>query len=138
MKISINGKEYKLHIGLAFVRELDRRYTQQFAGIEFGHGIGKIFLALTQYNPVALCDFILAATITSDNQPTERDIEKEMENWDEAEIVEKYAAFLDALAESSLTRAQVGQIAITQLQIEARQMAEKEREKSLQRGRIEN
>lgn len=138
MKISINGKEYPIHMGLAFVRELDKRYTQQFAGVEFGHGIGKTFLALTQYNPVALCDLILAGTITLSDQPSESDIEKEMASWDENLVVEKYAAFLDALAENSLTRAQVGQIAITQLMIEANQMKEREAEKSLQRGRIES
>ena len=119
---SIKGKDYPIHLGLAFVRELDKKYTQQFAGVEFGHGISKIFLALSQYNPVAFCDFLLAATITHDCPPTEADIEQEMESWDEREIVAKYAAFMDALAESSLTKAQVGQIAVTQLMIEAKEM----------------
>ena len=136
MKININGISYPLHLGLKFVRELDRRYTQQFAGVEFGHGVAKVFLGLTQYNPVALTDFILAATSTLPDQPTEEDIEKELESWNQAEVTSKYADFLDALAESSLTRAQVGQIAITQLIIEAKQMKEKESEEALQRGRI--
>lgn len=122
MRITINKKEYPLHIGLAFVRELDKKYTQNFAGVEFGHGIAKIFLALSQYNPVAYCDFILAATCTLDNPPTEEDIEKEIESWEETEVIEKYMAFLDALGESTLTKAQVAQIAITQLQIEAMAM----------------
>ena len=137
MTIKINGTEYPIHIGLAFVRELDRRYTQQFAGVEFGHGIAKVFLGLTQYNPVAFCDFVLAGTSTLDKKPTEADIEKEMDTWDEPEVVQKYTDFLDALGENSLTKAQVGQIAIVQLQIEARQMQEREEEKNLQRGRIE-
>lgn len=122
MTININGKEYPLHIGLAFVRELDKKYTQQFAGVDFGHGITKVFLGLTQYNPASFCDFVLAATCTLDNPPTEMEIEKEMLAWKENEIQEKYMAFLDALGESTLTRAQVAQIAITQLHLEAMAM----------------
>jgi hypothetical protein len=138
MKLKINKKEYTLHMGLAFIRELDRRYTQNFAGVEFGHGVAKVFLGLTQYNPVALSDLILAATVTLDEQPSLEDIEKEMMSWDEKEVVKNYNVFLDALGENSLTRAQVGQIAITQLTLEARQMQEREEEKKLQRGRIES
>ena len=138
MKLKINKKEYTLHMGLAFIRELDRRYTQNFAGVEFGHGVAKVFLGLTQYNPVALSDLILAATVTLDEQPSLEDIEKEMMSWDEKEVVKNYNVFLDALGENSLTRAQVGQIAITQLTLEARQMQEMEEEKKLQRGRIES
>ena len=78
MKLKINKKEYTLHMGLAFIRELDRRYTQNFAGVEFGHGVAKVFLGLTQYNPVALSDLILAATVTLDEQPSLEDIEKEI------------------------------------------------------------
>ena len=137
MKLKINKKEYTLHMGLAFIRELDRRYTQNFAGVEFGHGVAKVFLGLTQYNPVSLSDLILAATVTLDEQPTLEDIEKEMMSWDEKEVVKNYNVFLDALGENSLTRAQVGQIAITQLTLEAKQMQEREEEKKLQRGRIE-
>lgn len=138
MKLKINKKEYTLHMGLAFIRELDRRYTQNFAGVEFGHGVAKVFLGLTQYNPVSLSDLILAATVTLDEQPTLEDIEKEMMSWDEKEVVKNYNVFLDALGENSLTRAQVGQIAITQLTLEARRMQEMEEEKKLQRGRIES
>lgn len=138
MKLKINKKEYTLHMGLAFIRELDRRYTQNFAGVEFGHGVAKVFLGLTQYNPVSLSDLILAATVTLDEQPSLEDIEKEMMSWDEKEVVKNYNVFLDALGENSLTRAQVGQIAITQLTLEARRMQEMEEEKKLQRGRIES
>lgn len=137
MNIKILDKEYPIHIGLAFVRELDKRYTQAFAGVEFGHGITKVFLGLTQYNPVAFCDFVMAGTCTRNERPTEDAIEKEMDSWDEQKVVQMYSDFLDALGESSLTKAQVGQIAITQLMIEARQMQEREEELSLQRKHIE-
>lgn len=138
MKFKTNKKEYDLYIGLAFVKELDMRYQQNFAGVEFGHGVAKVFLGLTQYNPIAFADYVLAATITEDTPPTLKEIEETMLSWSPEDITKYYDDFLDALAENSLTRAQVGQIAMTQMMIEARAMQDKEDEKKLQRGRIEN
>lgn len=109
-QITIAGKEYPLYLGFDFIRELDQKYTHKFGDVEFGWGIGKTFLHLSQYNPVAILDFILAATNTLVTQPTEQEIEKEFEILGPEGIFEWCEIFTSLLAESTLTKPAIAQI----------------------------
>ena len=37
--LKINGKEYDLHFGIDFIREMDKRYEVNGNGVSFGMGI---------------------------------------------------------------------------------------------------
>lgn len=99
--IKIGDTTYPLHIGFAFVRELDRRYTETVAGVSYGFGISKLTINLIQKNPLGILDFIQAATITLDNPPTAEEIEAE---FDKFNLEEFYVNFLTLLEESSVTK----------------------------------
>lgn len=112
MKLEINKKEHELYLGLDFVAELDKKYPQHFGDISFGYGVGTMVLNLSQYNPVAIANFILAATNTNTNQPEVNEVEKYLMSLNGNQIKELADSFLDALALNSLTMATISQMGI--------------------------
>lgn len=109
-QITISEKTYPLYIGFDFVRELDRKYKHKFGDVEFGWGIGMMLLHLSQYNPVGILDFILAATNTLDIQPTQKEIENEFELLGTEGVMELAENFINLLAESTLTKPAIAQM----------------------------
>lgn len=109
-QITIADKTYPLYIGFDFVRELDRKYKHKFGDVEFGWGIGMMLLHLSQYNPVGILDFILAATNTLDIQPTPQEVEQEFEALGSVGMMELAENFTNILAESTLTKPAIAQM----------------------------
>lgn len=102
--LTIAGKSYPLYFGFDFIRELDKKYTDSFAGMQFGYGVGKILIYLIQRNPIGVLDFILAATNTLNEQPKEWEIEQMFSIWDINELCEN---FITLLEHSPLTKPQL-------------------------------
>lgn len=109
-QITIADKTYPLYIGFDFVRELDRKYKHKFGDVEFGWGIGMMLLHLSQYNPVGILDFIMAATNTLDVQPTAQEIEKEFDALGADGVMDLAENFIELLAESTLTKPAIAQM----------------------------
>lgn len=113
--IKIGKKNYDLYLGFDFVRELDKRYPEQLMGMSFGFGVGKTLINLLQRSPIAVLDFLQAATITEKSKPSVKDIEALFDVWkaeDEKEenkerglskTDEMFELFIRLLETSSLT-----------------------------------
>lgn len=105
--IKIAEKEYKLHYGLDFIAEMDRRYPIEIQnGAKIGAGIQLAVVYLQQKNPVVIRDIILSATNTLNSVPSKKDIElwleENIENLDG--ICE---SFLESLKDAPMTKKQV-------------------------------
>lgn len=106
--LTIGGKEYTMHCGLAFVRELDKRYYTEGQGLKFGTGLTTIAINFIDRSPIAILDFIQAATVTEKQKPSLEDIDKLFEEWAEADALEEaYDAFFVKLATSAVTEGSV-------------------------------
>ena len=97
--LTINGREYELDLGLAFIRELDKRYSLDVQGIQFGMGLVLIQPQLQMGSIVALMDFIQSATITLRSQPSKVDIENFLIS-DDTDLMELAEGFTKAFEES--------------------------------------
>ena len=59
MNVNINGKDYELVFGFAFLRKLDRIYSVvSDAGFTIGTGLQKVVLSLKVVDPLILPDLI--------------------------------------------------------------------------------
>ena len=76
MKLKINGQEYQLEFGMKFINELDKRYSVNYQGFQFGMGVNMAFMYLNQYNPTVIQNIIAAAIAHEKNRPTESEIEE--------------------------------------------------------------
>lgn len=115
--ITINGKQYEMDLGLAFIQELDKRYAIDVKGIQFGMGVALIQPQLQMGSIIALVDFIQAATCTLRNQPSKNDIESFLiaEDTDLMELADSFTkAFNDSPAVKKATQYMVQKMAANQ------------------------
>lgn len=75
MEFTVNGKEYELKFGLAFIRQLDEKFKVDYQGVEFGMGINLANVGLNQLNPATLADVIKAAATHSGKAPKQYDVD---------------------------------------------------------------
>ncbi len=97
--MEIGGKEYELKFGLAFINCLDKQFSAQTKGMDFGLGLTPIVAKLEICNPQAVFDVIRAGTITEKQKPSNEDIEKYVES---ADIERECNDFLSRLESSPL------------------------------------
>lgn len=101
MTLTIDGKEYTLHFGLDFIRELDQIYRGGNANYSFGMGMNSVYIYLTQGNPVILLDLIHAGLITEKKRPSKAKIEEFiLEN----DMNKMFDDFFTALREAKATQ----------------------------------
>jgi hypothetical protein len=102
MEIKINRVTYPLHFGIAFLREIDKRYDKEVkeqGNIRFGVGLLYFLPLISMGNPVALTDCIQAGTITQNQKPSLYDIENFL-FADETDLGELGQVFMKAFDES--------------------------------------
>ena len=99
--IEIAGNEFELFYGLAFIREMDKRYSAEYSGLQYGMGIRFAVMYLLDENPVALQDIIEAALITHTKKPKEQEIEAWLEEQEDLETL--FTDFLTSLENSKFT-----------------------------------
>ena len=109
-ELKINDKNYELHFGIDFIREMDKRYGIDTNGLHFGQGIQSAIFYLSMGNPVVLSDIILSATHTLKSIPSKNDIEEWLCSLDIDVLDKLFDDFLECLEESPLTRTQVMRI----------------------------
>lgn len=85
MTLNINGNDYELHFGIGFVRELDKKYFAQQAGIKFGIGIETKVPMLLTGDVLTLAEFIYLGTSTSKKRPTVQEIDQFMDSTTDIE-----------------------------------------------------
>ena len=104
-QVTIKDKIYPLYMGLDFIKVIDEIYISDIN--TYGLSIGKLFVGLSQLNPVAISNFIKAGTSTLTVKPLDKDIEEYLMGLSVEEIEELALNFLKLLAENSLTKPQI-------------------------------
>lgn len=87
MIINISGKDYQLHFGIKFIRELDKVYTVEQDGVQFGAGMEIAYPKLINRSPVILAEVIRIATNTLPTRPTQTEIDTYLEQADDLEPI---------------------------------------------------
>ena len=76
MVLKIDNKEYKLHFGIGFVRELDKKYyTESKTGVRFGMGMEIKIPLLLGKDIITLAEFLYEGTCTEEQRPTQEEID---------------------------------------------------------------
>jgi Phage protein. len=109
MNLKINGKDYKLHFGVAFVHELDTRHKMIQSGLQFGQGLATVTAMLAMGNPAILVDLIQAATITETFPPAKIEIERYIDSVEDMEAL--INNFLELLETSPTTKLMMKKLA---------------------------
>ncbi|MPM55284.1 hypothetical protein SDC9_102078 [bioreactor metagenome] len=110
MLLTIADKEVEVLFGTRFVRELDKRYTINLNGAEFGFGLNKASFYMSQRSPVGLADLIECGTRTAKRfKPTTEQIEAFIDEQEDLE--ELFATINEELLESNVTKKQWAEIA---------------------------
>jgi tRNA U34 5-methylaminomethyl-2-thiouridine-forming methyltransferase MnmC len=109
MKFTIAGKEYDLKFGLKFIRELDKIYTVNYEGLEFGMGVNMAYMNLQQFNPTALAEVIKAAVSHESSPPKMKQIEEAVEEYAEENdgLEQLFEDVLEELGKSKVTKATI-------------------------------
>ena len=77
MILTIGGKEYTLHFGIGFLREMNKLHSAELEGMKTGYGAMTLFNAGKALNdPLAFIDVIKAGTVTEAQKPSNEAIEK--------------------------------------------------------------
>lgn len=112
MLFKIGDKEYELKFGLKCIRELDKVYTVDQQGVEFGMGINLAYANLLNYNPTALPEIIRAALSHLSSPPRLKDIEEAIEQYavENDGLEQLFEEFLDELGKSPVAKATIKRI----------------------------
>ena len=113
MNVTINGKDYPIHIGLDCIDYLNRVYYIEQNGVKIAQGINLALTELYMQNPVALLHMLKAGTITEQSQPSTKEIKDYLET--EADLEVLFEDFLGALRTAHVT-ARMVQALETQMQ----------------------
>lgn len=103
MLVTINGTEYTVKFGIAFIRQLDEKYfVKNQSGVKFGTGLETKVPMLLTGDAVTLSEFIYMGTCTDEKRPSQ----KEVDNYvDEAEDIEElFDTVVDELKKHNATR----------------------------------
>lgn len=103
MVITINGNDYGVKFGVAFVRQLDEKYfVKSQSGVKFGTGLETKVPMLLTGDAITLSEFLYLGTCTEAKRPTQ----KEVDNYvDEAEDIEGlFDTVVDELKKHNATR----------------------------------
>lgn len=101
MELKIGGKVYQLYFGIAFIREIDRRYEVQLNDVGYGGGLSKLIPKVQIGDVVALFDTIEAATVTEHTPPTSAAVEEFLAQ-SEVDTMELGASFIEAFEGSKI------------------------------------
>lgn len=103
MFVKIEGKNYPLHFGIGFVRELDTKYKTG-TEVEFGTGVTSIYARLQSPNPYALYEAMHAA-LMPELDLTEEQFDAWVDGFNsEREYVNFFGRFVKELKKARQTK----------------------------------
>lgn len=86
MILTINGQEYELKFGFAFIKKINQLMgLKDSDGTEMGNGLQRISFMLAQEEPEAVATVILAATDHLKKRPTGKEVEAFLEEYEDFE-----------------------------------------------------
>ena len=110
MQVKIGDTTYTIRIGLAALNYLDKIYTINIEGMEFGFSLNKIYVDIRLQNIMAIVNFIKAGTITEAQKPSNVDIENFIGKMDLKGQQDFFKEMEEELGKSPVTKVRWGQI----------------------------
>ena len=110
MQVKIGDTTYTIRIGLAALNYLDKIYTLNIEGMEFGFSLNKIYVDIKLQNIMAIVNFIKAGTITEAQKPSNVDIENFIGKMDLKGQQDFFKEMEEELGKSPVTKVRWGQI----------------------------
>lgn len=110
MQVKIGDTTYTIRIGLAALNYLDKIYTLNIEGMEFGFSLNKIYIDIRLQNIMAIVNFIKAGTITEAQKPSNVDIENFIGEMDLKGQQDFFKEMEEELGKSPVTKVRWGQI----------------------------
>lgn len=109
MILKINEKEYNVHFGIQFIRELDKKNFLEEKGAKFGAGLELKATALYSYDTVALAEILYAGTCTERTRPAMNEIDRYIENYENLEAL--FDEVISELKKGNATRLKMENLA---------------------------
>ena len=106
MKITYQGKDHELYFGIAFIRELDKKYWLGDAAAPFGVGVESAWLQLNRQNMVMLSD-VIAAGLVTEMTFTDKDFDQLFTEVGEDTLIKLCAELVKNLEAAPMTRSRV-------------------------------
>lgn len=110
MQVKIGDTTYTIRIGLAALNYLDKIYTLNIEGMEFGFSLNKIYVDIRLQNIMAIANFIKAGTITEAQKPSNVEIENFIGKMDLKGQQDFFKEMEEELGKSPVTKVRWGQI----------------------------
>ena len=103
MIINIKEKEYEVHFGIAFVRELDKKHSIAInGGGQFGLGLETVVPKLLSDDVLALAEVLYEGTAAEKGRPSQKDIDAYIDNAEDIDTL--FEEVLDELKKANATR----------------------------------
>lgn len=103
MVITINGNDYEVKFGIAFIRQLDEKYfIKNQQGVKFGTGLETKVPMLLTGDAVTLSEFLYLGTCTEAKRPTQKEIDNYVD--EAADIEGLFDTVVDELKKHNATR----------------------------------
>lgn len=108
MILNIKEKEFEVHFGIKFIRELDKANYFVKEGAKFGAGLELKIPMLFTYDTVALSEVLYTGTCTQKVRPTVNDVDEYVENCENIEAL--FDEVISELKKGNATRLKMTQM----------------------------
>lgn len=109
MVITINGNDYKINFGIAFIRKLDEKYfVKNQAGVKFGTGLETKIPMLLTNDVLTLSEFLYTGTCTEEKRPTQKEIDQYVDEVEDIEAL--FDEVVDELKKHNATKLKMKEI----------------------------
>lgn len=109
MVITINGNDYKINFGIAFIRKLDEKYfVKNQSGVKFGTGLETKIPMLLTNDVLTLSEFLYTGTCTEEKRPTQKEIDQYVDEVEDIEAL--FDEVVDELKKHNATKLKMKEI----------------------------
>ena len=105
----MNGNDYKINFGIAFIRKLDEKYfVKNQSGVKFGTGLETKIPMLLTNDVLTLSEFLYTGTCTEEKRPTQKEIDQYVDEVEDIEAL--FDEVVDELKKHNATKLKMKEI----------------------------